>query len=261
MRALKIAATGMDAQQTRVEVISNNIANMSTTGYKPRRAEFADLHYQQVSAPGSITSTTGTILPTGVQLGLGVRTAAVHMQVTQGAMIGTGSPLDVAIEGRGWFPVTMPDGAITYTRDGAFNRNPDGLVVTSDGYQVGDGVTIPEDAQEVKINADGEIYVVFPDDPAPQLIGAIEVALFANEKGLTALGGNLFAESAASGEPQLGQPGTEGRGSVRQGYLEASAVDVVAEITELIEAQRGYEMNSKVVTAADQMLSATVQIR
>ena len=261
MRALKIAATGMDAQQTRVEVISNNVANMSTTGYKARRAEFADLHYQQVAAPGSISSTTGSVLPTGVQLGLGVRTAAVHIQIEQGAMISTGGSLDVAVEGRGWLPITLPDGTTAYTRDGAFSRNPDGLLVNSEGFQLGDGITVPDDAQSITINGDGEVYVLFDDDPDPQLIGAIETALFANDKGLTAIGGNLFKVSASSGEAQLGKPGADGRGFLRQGYLEASAVDVVEEITDLIEAQRGYEMNSKVVTAADQMLGTTVQIR
>ncbi|MCI4666371.1 MAG: flagellar basal-body rod protein FlgG [Neomegalonema sp.] len=261
MRALKIAATGMDAQQTRVEVISHNIANMSTTGYKARRAEFADLHYQQVTSPGSISSTTGTVLPTGVQLGLGVRTSAVHMQIEQGAMIATGGSLDIAIEGAGWFPVTLPSGETAYTRAGSFSRNADGLMVTSDGFQVGSGITIPADAKKVTVNADGEVYVTFEGKTEPQLIGAIETAMFSNEKGLTAIGGNLFKVSAASGEAQLGKPGVEGRGLLRQSYLEASAVDVVEEITDLIEAQRGYEMNSKVVSAADQMMGATVQIR
>lgn len=261
MRAMKIAATGMDAQQTRVEVISNNIANMSTNGYQARRAEFADLHYQQVAAAGSISSTTGTLLPTGVQLGLGVRTAAVHMQIEQGSLVQTGSDLDMAVSGKGWFQVEMPSGQLAYTRDGAFSRNGDGLVVNSDGYPLSGGLTVPEDARSISINGDGEVYAYFQGEVAGQLIGAVELATFINEKGLEALGGNLFAETAASGAPTVGQPGIDGRGELRQGYIESSSVDVVEEITDLIEAQRGYEMNSKVVTAADQMLGATVQIR
>lgn len=261
MRAMKIAATGMDAQQTRVEVISNNIANMSTVGYQARRAEFADLHYQQIAAAGSISSTTGTLLPTGVQLGLGVRTAAVHMQVEQGAMIQSTGELDMAIEGKGWMPVELPNGEQAFTRDGAFSRNADGLIVTSDGFQVGDGITIPDDARSISVNANGEVYAYFADQVDGQLIGNVELATFANEKGLEALGSNMFKATAGSGEANIGTPGEDGRGYIRQYYTEGSSVDVVAEITDLIEAQRGYEMNSKVVTAADQMLGATVQIR
>ncbi|MBX2856093.1 MAG: flagellar basal-body rod protein FlgG [Rhodobacteraceae bacterium] len=261
MRALKIAATGMDAQQTRVEVISNNIANMSTTAYQPRRAEFADLHYQQKEAAGAISSTSGTVLPTGVQLGLGVRMASVNMQIEQGAMAETGGDLDLAIEGRGYLEVELPSGDTAFTRDGSLKRSADGLIVTSAGYAVGGGITIPEDARRVEINGDGEVYAYFDGEVDGQLVGAFTLAAFANAKGLEAIGGNLFKETAASGAPVLGNPGIDGRGQVRQGFLEQSAVDVVSEITDLIEAQRGYEMNSKVVTAADQMLSATTQIR
>ncbi|MEO1329954.1 MAG: flagellar basal-body rod protein FlgG [Pseudomonadota bacterium] len=261
MRALKIAATGMDAQQTRVEVISNNIANMSTTAYRERRANFSDLHYQQVQTPGSISSNTGTLVATGVQLGLGVRTAEVSMQVGQGAVSQTGGELDVAVEGRGWIEVELPDGGAAYTRDGGFQKTADGLIVTRDGYALAAGITIPEDARRVQINADGQVFAFFDGQVEGQEIGAIELVTFVNEKGLEALGDNLFRATAASGDPAPGAPATDGRGTLRQGYLEQSTVDVVSEITELIEAQRGYEMNSKVVTAADQMLGATVQIR
>ena len=261
MRALKIAATGMDAQQTRVEVISNNIANMSTTAYQPRRAEFADLHYQQKEAAGTISSNTGTVLPTGVQLGLGVRMAAVNMQIGQGAVAETGGQLDLAIEGRGWYEVALPSGDTGYTRDGSFKRSSDGEMVTSAGYIVAGGIPIPEDARLIEVNGDGEVFGFFDGEPEGQLLGVISLITFANEKGLEAIGGNLFVETAASGAPTVGDPGVDGRGRILQGFLEASSVDVVSEITDLIEAQRGYEMNSKVVTAADQMLSATTQIR
>lgn len=261
MRALKIAATGMEAQQTRVEVISNNIANMSTTAYQPRRAEFSDLHYQQAEAAGSITASTGTLLATGVQLGLGVRTSAVHMMLGQGAATQTGGELDLYIEGRGWFEVELPGGDTAYTRDGSFTRSAEGLIVTPDGFPLGGGITIPEDARQIDVNGDGEVYAIFDDQIDGQLIGALNLATFPNEKGLEALGGNLFRETAASGAGDLGAPGENGRGTIRQGFLEASSVDVVAEITDLIQAQRGYELNARVVSAADEILAATVQIR
>lgn len=261
MRALNIAATGMAAQQTRVEVISNNIANMSTTAYSGRRAEFSDLMYQQVQRAGSISSSTGTELPAGVQIGLGVRTAAISTDVAQGSLDETGGDLDLAIEGRGYFEVELPSGDSAYTRDGGFKLTGDGLVVTSDGYPLIPEITMPEDATDLDINASGEIYAFFDNDPVPQLLGQITLATFVNEKGLEAIGSNLFRETSASGSPQVGDPNIDGRGTIRQGYLEQSSVDVVAEITELIEAQRGYELNSKVISAADQMLSATSQIR
>ncbi|WP_112320743.1 flagellar basal-body rod protein FlgG [Oceanibium sediminis] len=261
MRALDIAATGMDAQQTRVEVISNNLANMSTTAYNARRADFTDLHYQQVSAAGSINAADGTTLPTGVQLGLGVRTAAVSMNIEQGASRQTGAELDIAIEGAGYLEITMPNGQPAFTRDGALNRNGDGLIVTSDGFEVAGGITVPEETRLLSINPDGEIYASFDDQVEPQLLGTLTLATFVNQKGLEALGGNLYLETPASGQPNLGAPGQDGRGTVRQGYLEASSVDPVREISELIAAQRGYELNAKVITAADQMLGATTQIR
>ena len=261
MQALRIAATGMEAQKTRVEVISNNIANMSTNAYSARRAEFADLHYQQARAPGSISSSTGLVAPSGVELGLGVQAASVAMNVEQGALRQTGGDLDVAIEGRGYLEVTLPSGQAAYTRDGALQRSGDGLIVNADGYPIGGSITIPQDARSISINADGEIYANFDTSAAPQLLGQLTLSSFVNEKGLEALGGNLFRETEASGSPITGEPGLDGRGFVRQGFLEESSVDVVKQIADLIEAQRGYELNSKVITAVDQMLSSTTQIR
>lgn len=261
MRALKIAATGMAAQQMRVEVISNNLANMSTTAYAPRRAEFADLHYQQVQRAGTISASNGTVLPTGVQLGLGVRPAAVSMLVQQGALAATGGDLDLAIEGKGYFEVTLPSGIPGYTRDGAFKRSGEGLIVTSDGFAVAPEITIPNDARSVSIGPTGEVFAYFNDQVAGQLLGQITLATFTNEKGLEAIGGNNFVETEASGPAETGVAGEQGKGTMRQGYLEDSAVDAVREITELIEAQRGYELNAKVISAADQMLGATTQIR
>ncbi len=261
MRALSIAATGMSAQQMRVEVVSNNLANMSTTGYNARRAEFADLHYEQVARPGTISSATGTELPTGVQLGLGVRPSSVTVELKQGSLVQTGGDLDVAIEGNGYIEVELPSGQSGFTRDGALKRTGDGQIVTSDGYPAVPGITIPDDARSVSINADGEVYGYFMEEPEPQLLGQLTLATFSNAKGLEAMGSNLFLETAASGPALVGEPGTDGLGTFRQGYLEDSAVDPVREITRLIEAQRGYELNSKVISAADQMLGATTQIR
>ncbi|MEP5759273.1 MAG: flagellar basal-body rod protein FlgG [Litoreibacter sp.] len=261
MNALKIAATGMAAQQTRVEVISNNLANMSTTGYNTRRAEFADLHYQQMTRAGSINAADGTVVPAGVQLGLGVRPTAVSVNLQQGALSATGGDLDMAIEGRGYIEVTLPSGVSAYTRDGGLKRTGDGLIVTSDGYPIVPNITIPEDAQSITMNADGEIYAYFVDRVEPELLGQLTLAGFTNGKGLEAIGSNLFTETGASGPPQVGNAGENGLGVFRHGYLEDSSVDAVREVTELIEAQRGYELNAKVITAADQMLGATTQIR
>ncbi len=261
MRALDIAATGMSAQQMRVDVISNNIANMSTTGYSPRRADFADLHYQQMTRAGAINAADGTVVPAGVQLGLGVRPAAVTVTWEQGSLQATGGDLDIAIEGRGYLEVTLPSGETAYTRDGALQRTGDGLIVTADGFEVNPGITIPTDARDLTINADGEIYVYFAGDPQPQLLGQLILSGFSNDNGLEAIGSNLFIETGASGPPLAAQPGQDGLGTLRQGYVEQSSVDAVREITGLIEAQRGYELNAKVMTAADQMLGATTQVR
>lgn len=261
MRALKIAATGMLAQQMRVETISNNLANMSTTGYNARRAEFADLHYQQMTRPGTINATDGTVLPTGVQLGLGVRPAAVSMQIAQGALNQTGGDLDIAIEGRGYLEITLPSGISGYTRDGGLKRTGEGLIVTSEGFPVVPEIVIPIETRAITINADGEVYAYFNDEVEAQLLGQFTLAQFTNEQGLEAIGSNTFLETEASGPPLIDVPGENGLGTLRQGYKEQSSVDAVKEITELIEAQRGYELNSKVITAADQMLAATTQVR
>ncbi|MEM5476666.1 flagellar basal-body rod protein FlgG [Pacificibacter sp. AS14] len=261
MRALKIAATGMSAQQMRVETISQNLANMNTTGYNARRAEFADLHYQQMTRPGTINSSDGTVLPTGVQLGLGVRPSSVTIQLAQGSLSATGGDLDLAIEGNGYLELTLPSGQSAFTRDGALKRSADGLIVTSDGYGVVPDITIPDDARSISINASGEVYAYFNDQVEAQLLGQFTLANFTNAKGLEAVGSNLFLETEASGPATVGEPGVDGAGTLRQGYLEDSSVDAVREVTELIEAQRGYELNAKVITAADQMMSATTQIR
>ncbi len=261
MRALKIAATGMAAQQMQVEVISNNLANMSTTAYNARRADFADLHYQQMTRAGSIAAADGSVVPAGVQLGLGVRPTAVSMEVLQGALAQTGGDLDVAIEGAGYFEILLPNGLAAYTRDGALKSNGDGQLVTSDGYAVVPDITMPADAQSVRITSDGEVYVSFGDQIQQQRIGQLTLATFINDKGLEAIGSNLFTETEASGPPTVGSPGENGAGLLRQGYLEESSVDAVREVTDLIEAQRGYELNSKVVSAADQMLAATTNMR
>lgn len=261
MRALKIAATGMLAQQMRVETISNNLANMSTTGYNARRAEFADLHYQQMSRAGTVNAADGTMLPTGVQLGLGVRPAAVSVHLQQGSLAATGSDLDLAVDGNGYLEVTLPSGQSAYTRDGGLKRSAEGLIVTSDGFAVAPEIVIPDDARSISINGAGEVYAYFLDATEAQLLGQFTLAGFTNAKGLEAIGSNLFLETEASGSALTSTPGEDGLGTLRQGYLESSSVDAVREVTELIEAQRGYEMNAKVISAADQMMGATTQIR
>ncbi|MGB1033930.1 MAG: flagellar basal-body rod protein FlgG [Paracoccaceae bacterium] len=261
MRALAIAATGMSAQQARVEVISNNISNMSTTGYNARRAEFSDLHYQQLSRAGSVAASDGTVLPTGVQLGLGVRPASISMNLAQGSLSATGGDLDLAVEGRGYLEVTLPSGQTAYTRDGALQRNGEGLIVTADGFSVAPDITIPDDATSISINAEGEVYGYFADSSEGQLLGQFSMATFSNAKGLEAMGSNLFTETEASGPAIVSTAGLDGMGTLRQGYLEDSSVDVVQQMTDLIEAQRGYELNAKVITAVDQMMAATAQVR
>jgi flagellar basal-body rod protein FlgG len=251
----------MSAQQMRVEVISNNLANMSTTGYNSRRAEFSDLHYQQVTRPGTVTAATGEVVPTGIQLGLGVRPTSVSVNLAQGSISQTGGDLDLAIEGRGYFEVRLPSGQAGFTRDGALKRSGDGLIVTSDGYAVAPEIVVPEDARSISINAQGEVWAYFDDAVEPSLMGQLTLASFGNAKGLEAIGSNLFLETTASGPALVSAPGQDGLGTLRQGYLEDSTVDAVREITDLIEAQRGYELNAKVITAADQMLAATTQVR
>jgi flagellar basal-body rod protein FlgG len=261
MRSLDIAGTGMQAQQTNVEVISNNIANMTTTGFKRRRAEFQDLIYQDLRRVGSNSSDTGTVVPAGAQVGLGVKTAAIYRIDEQGNLQQTGNSLDLAVRGNGYLQVTLPSGDTAYTRDGTLSLSPDGQIVTADGYVVQPGITVPSNATNVAINATGQVQVTLDGQTAPSTVGQLQLAVFPNNSGLSAQGDNLFLQSAASGNPVTGAPASPGFGSVLQGYIETSNVNVVSEITNLITAQRAYEMNSKVITTADQMLSTLTNLR
>lgn len=261
MNALRIATTGMAAQQTRVDTIANNIANMSTTAYAPRRAAFADLMYRQEVAPGTISSRTGTMVPGGIQLGLGVRTSAVTADRVQGTLTASGGDLDIAIEGRGFLDIELPSGEVGYTRDGRLSIDATGTIVNADGFPVSGGIAVPAEARGVSISSDGEVFALFSDGNPPQQIGVLNLYVFVNDKGLEAMGSNLFRETEASGAPGGGVPGLDGAGFVRQGYLEDSGVNVVSEIADLIEAQRGYELNAKVLTAADEMFAAATRIR
>ncbi|MDO8607198.1 MAG: flagellar basal-body rod protein FlgG [Phaeospirillum sp.] len=261
MRSLNIAATGMLAQQTNVEVISNNIANMNTTAFTRRRPEFADLLYQNLRRVGSQSSDTGTIVPTGVQLGLGVKTTAVYRITEQGSVQSTDNTLDMAIQGKGYFRVLLPSGETAYTRDGAFQLSPEGNIVTHEGFLVQPQITIPSDAVSVTIDATGQVIVKQDGQTQSQVKGQLTLATFANDAGLEARGGNLFMETPASGQPTTQPPGKPGFGTVLQGYLETSNVNVVAEVTNLIGAQRAYEMNSKVIQASDEMLSTINQMK
>ncbi|MDJ0944137.1 MAG: flagellar basal-body rod protein FlgG [Kiloniellales bacterium] len=261
MKSLDIAATGMLAQQLNVEVISNNIANMTTTGYKRQRAEFQDLLYQDLRRVGSESSDAGTVVPSGIQLGLGVQPAAVYRIVEQGNLTITENPFDLAINGRGYFTVELPSGDTGYTRAGSFQISPDGELVTADGYIIQPGATIPSDAVSVTINANGLVSARLGGSTTEQQVGQIELATFPNDAGLEALGDNLFLETAASGSATIGNPGATGFGTLKQGALETSNVNVVNEITNLIAAQRAYEMNSKVIQASDEMMANTTQLR
>ena len=262
MRSLHIGATGMLAQQTNVDVISNNIANMNTTAYTKRRAEFSDLLYQNIIRPGSASTSDNTIVPSGIQLGLGVRTAAVYRITEGGSLTKTDNDLDLAIRGRGYFQVELPEGKGTaYTRDGAFQRNGDGVIVTHDGYVVQPEITIPDNATEVYVNSSGEVWIKQDGETDEINVGQLELATFVNEAGLEALGDNLFMETAASGTPVVDNPDSEGFGSILQGYLSTSNVNAVTEITELVSAQRAYEMNSKIISTSDQMLNTINQLK
>ena len=261
MRALDIAGTGMQAQQTNVEVISNNIANMTTTGYKRQRAEFQDLIYQNLRRVGSNSSDSGSVVPAGAQVGLGVRTAAIYRINEQGNLQQTSNTFDLAISGAGYFQITLPSGDTAYTRDGTFGLSPEGEIVTADGYVVQPGVTVPNNATSVTIDASGEVQATLSGQTAPTTVGQIQLATFPNEAGLDAQGNNLLLQSAASGQPTTGNPGAPGFGTVMQGFVETSNVNVVTEITNLITAQRAYEMNSKVITTSDDMLSTLTNLR
>ena len=261
MRALNIAATGMLAQQRNVEVVSNNLANMNTTGFLRRRTEFQDLLYQNMRRVGSTSSENGEVVPTGVQIGLGVKLAGVYRIHAQGNLTATDNPFDLAIQGKGFFQVEMPDGSIAYTRDGTFQLNAEGQIVTHDGWVVQPAMAVPVDAVDVTINQSGEVLAKLDGQVELQNVGQLQLAVFPNEAGLEAVGGNLFRETAGSGAPVVGQPQALGFGSMLQGFLETSNVNAVEEITNLISAQRAYEMNSKVIQAADEMLATVGNVR
>ncbi|MBT6312567.1 MAG: flagellar basal-body rod protein FlgG [Alphaproteobacteria bacterium] len=261
MRAMNIAATGMHAQQLNVEVISHNIANINTTSYKRQRAEFQDLLYENIRRPGAPSTDTGTLVPAGIQIGLGVKTAAVYRIGDQGSLQVTQSPLDIAIEGDGFFQIDLPDGTTGFTRAGSFQLNAQEQVVTADGFLLQPGITIDPQATDIAVNASGEVLVKLPGQVEDTVAGQITLAGFANPAGLEAIGGNLFLQTAASGDANVTAPGTVGLGTVRQGFLEASNVNVVAELTSMITAQRAYEMNSKVIQATDEMYRTVTQMR
>src|SRR5918911_1596989 len=257
MRALHTAATGMMAQELNVQVISNNIANMRTTGYKRQRAEFQDLLYEHVRRVGTQTSEQGNILPAGVELGSGVKAVGTPRVMTQGNLLPTGKDFDVAIRGDGFFKILLPDGRTAYTRDGSFELDAQGRIVTNQGYVVQPGLTVPQNASGITINQQGQVSVTLPGNTTSTQLGQIELSIFVNKAGLQALGDNLYLETPASGPPQNGLPNVDGFGNLQQGNLEQANVEAVTEISDLIAAQRAYEMNAKVINAADQMLSAT----
>ena len=251
--ALWVAKTGLEAQQMRMNAISNNLANASTTGFKRDRAVFADLIYQNIVQVGA-QSSEDTLNPSGLNLGTGVRTVATEKLFTQGNIIQTGNPLDIAIQGRGLLQVTMPDGTVAYTRDGTMQMDETGQLVTSMGYPIEPSITIPDNTLSVSISSDGVVSVLEPGSPAPSEVGNIQLADFINPTGLQPIGNNLFLESAASGSPQTGTPGLDGLGTLVQSSLEGSNVNTVEELVNMIEAQRAYEMNSKAISTVDQML-------
>jgi len=251
--SLWIAKTGLDAQQTRMAVTSNNLANVNTTGFKRSRAAFEDLMYQNDRQPGA-QSSQATQVPAGTMVGTGVRVVGTEKLFSQGELVQTNNPLDVAVQGRGMFQVTMPDGTVAYTRDGSFHLNSDGQIVTNSGYPLEPALTVPANAQSVTIGTDGTVSVALPGQAAPAQIGSVQTADFINPAGLEARGENLFVETASSGAPQTGTPGLNGLGTIAQGSLESSNVNVVEELVNMIETQRAYEMNSKAISASDQML-------
>ena len=261
MRSLDIGATGMMAQQLNVDVISNNIANMTTAGYKRQRAAFQDLIYQNLNRPGSTSSDSGTTVPSGLQVGLGVKTGAVYRMHSQGAVTMTENELDLAILGRGFFQVNLPSGETAYTRDGTFQINENGEIVTVHGYSVVPSITIPSNAISVDINAEGEVMASIQGQTAIQNLGQFQMADFVNPTGLEAIGNNFLLETEASGSPITGIANQEQFGGIEQGAIEQSNVDVVSEITSLITAQRAYEMNSNVISTSDEMLRTVAQLR
>jgi flagellar basal-body rod protein FlgG len=258
MRSLNTAATGMMAQELNVEVIANNIANMRTTGYKRQRAEFQDLLYEHVRRIGTQTSTQGNILPVGVDLGSGVRLVGTPRIMTQGTLTQTGGDLDVAIRGEGFFKIQLPDGSFAYTRDGSFQMDAQGRVVTPQGNVVQPGITIPQNSSSLTINSQGQVSVIVAGSTTPTVLGQLTLTRFINKAGLLPVGDNLFQETPASGPPQDGIAQTDGMGDLQQGNLEQSNVEPVKEIADLIASQRAYEMNSKVISATDQMLQSVI---
>jgi len=260
MRALYTAATGMVAQELNVQVIANNIANMQTTGFKKQRAEFSDLMYQSLRRVGANTSDQGTRLPVGLDIGAGVKTTGTPRVMTQGNLLPTGKDLDVAIRGDGFFRVLMPDGRTAYTRAGSFETDDQGRLVTPEGYLIDPSITFPQNASNISFSQTGEVSALLPGQTQNTVLGQIQLARFMNQTGLQSIGDNLYLETDASGTPQLNNPGTEGMGNLLQNQLEASNVSAVTEISDLITAQRAYSMNSKVVTAADDMLQSTIQM-
>ena len=251
--SLWIAKTGLDAQQTRMAVTSNNLANVNTTGFKRSRAAFEDLMYQNERQPGA-QSSQATQVPAGTMVGTGVRVVGTEKLFSQGELVQTNNPLDIAVQGRGFMQVTMPDGTVAYTRDGSFHLNSDGQIVTNSGYPLEPALTVPANAQSVTIGTDGTVSVALPGQAAPAQIGSVQTADFINPAGLEARGENLYVETASSGAPQTGTPGLNGLGTIAQGSLESSNVNVVEELVNMIETQRAYEMNSKAISASDQML-------
>ncbi len=261
MRAMSIGATGMLAQQLNVEVISNNIANITTTGFKGMRAEFKDLLYENLRRPGSQSSDTGTIVPTGIQIGNGVSAGAVYRINTQGSVEQTGNSLDLAINGKGYLQIQMPDGTTAYTRAGNLQLDANGQIVTSDGYPLLPSITVPADTIDITINNSGQVFAKVDGQVALSNLGQIQLATFANPAGLEAIGDNLLRETPASGTPTTGNPTANGFGKLQQSSLEKSNVDIVQELTNLITAQRAYEMNSRVIKSADEMMSSLNQLR
>ena len=258
MRALNSAATGMQAQELNIEVIANNIANMRTTGYKRQRAEFQDLLYEHVRRIGTQTSTQGNTLPVGVDLGSGVKVVGTPRIMTQGTLTQTGGELDVAIRGEGFFKIQLADGTFAYTRDGSFHLDSQARIVTAQGNLVQPGITIPQNATSLTINPQGQVAVIVPPNTNPTVLGQLTLTRFINKAGLLPIGDNLFTETPASGPAQDGIANTDGMGDVQQGNLEQANVEPVKEIADLIASQRAYEMNSKVISATDQMLQSVI---
>ena len=260
MRALDTAATGMAAQDLKVQVIAGNIANLGTTGFKSQRAEFQDLIYEHVQRIGAQASENGNILPVGIEIGSGVKTVGTPRLMTQGSFAQTGNTLDVAIQGSGWFKILMPDGTFSYTRDGSFQMDNQGRIVTAEGNLVQPTITIPPNSSGLTINAQGQVSVTLPGSTNSTVIGQIQLTKFINKAGLLPVGSNQYQDTPSSGPPQDGVAGAEGYGTLTQGSLEQANVDVVSEMSDLIAAQRAYEMNAKVISAADQMMQTTTAL-